>query len=507
LGGKAAPPHAVPTETTEKTTELLYRDGQADGSRFQRLRNPVYPAHRPDRGPGARSLRRVQRRERLTCGSLVVADVAATVVALVAFALAAPATKLTVGALVTPPIAVALAHVLGLYERDTMVLRKTTLEESPRLAVLAALLALVVWLGESVILSGPISKPAILLLWGAFLVGGVLLRRLARRLMLRRVPHERCLVVGPRGDAERLAWALSSQGANASVVAQVEAGGLGRNGVSSGTALSTLVAEVRPDRVVVSSHGASPSQLLEILHTAKGLGVRVSVLPTLLGAIGPAAVFDDVYGVPLYAIPSLGLRRDQRAVKRAFDLIGGGLLLLVLAPLLVGIALAIRLDSGGGVFFRQIRIGRDGDPFRIFKFRTMVTDAEERKGELRRFNQAKGGLFKMADDPRVTRVGRLLRRTSLDELPQLFNVIRGEMSLVGPRPLVVDEDAHVQGWDRRRLLLTPGMTGHWQILGSSRVPMHEMVKIDYRYVASWSLWGDIKLLLRTVPYVLARRGM
>jgi lipopolysaccharide/colanic/teichoic acid biosynthesis glycosyltransferase len=137
----------------------------------------------------------------------------------------------------------------------------------------------------------------------------------------------------------------------------------------------------------------------------------------------------------------------------------------------------------------------------------MCTDAEQRKAELRDANEAQGGLFKMADDPRITRVGRLLRKTSLDELPQLLNVLAGEMSLVGPRPLVVDEDDQITGFDRHRLQLTPGMTGPWQVLGSRRVPLPEMVKIDYLYIAGWSLWTDAMILLRTVPYMLARRGM
>jgi lipopolysaccharide/colanic/teichoic acid biosynthesis glycosyltransferase len=136
----------------------------------------------------------------------------------------------------------------------------------------------------------------------------------------------------------------------------------------------------------------------------------------------------------------------------------------------------------------------------------MIRDAEARKAELALHNEA-DGLFKIADDPRITRVGRMLRRSSLDELAQLLNVLRGDMSLVGPRPLVLDEDALITGADRHRLELTPGMTGHWQIAGSSRVPLHEMVKIDYLYVAGWSLWSDMKILLRTVPYMLARRGL
>ena len=142
----------------------------------------------------------------------------------------------------------------------------------------------------------------------------------------------------------------------------------------------------------------------------------------------------------------------------------------------------------------------------MWKFRTMVTGADERKAELAALNEAEG-LFKIADDPRITKIGSVLRRYSLDELPQLFNVLRGEMSLVGPRPLILDEDARITGLDRRRLHLLPGMTGHWQILGSARIPLTEMVKLDYRYVAGWSLWEDVKILLRTVPHVLARRGM
>jgi lipopolysaccharide/colanic/teichoic acid biosynthesis glycosyltransferase len=143
----------------------------------------------------------------------------------------------------------------------------------------------------------------------------------------------------------------------------------------------------------------------------------------------------------------------------------------------------------------------------MLKFRSMVPHADAIKHELRHRNEVQGGLFKIADDPRITRVGRFLRRTSLDELPQLFNVLAGSMSLVGPRPLVEDEDALIEGWQRRRLAVKPGMTGQWQIFGSSRIPMEEMVKIDYLYGANWSIWLDLKILLRTVPYVLRRRGL
>ncbi len=233
--------------------------------------------------------------------------------------------------------------------------------------------------------------------------------------------------------------------------------------------------------------------------------MRVSLLPRLLEVVGSSVEFDHVEGLTMLGVRRFGLSRSSRLAKRAFDLLGATFGLLAIAPLFLAIVVAIRLDSRGPVFFRQTRVGRDGKHFSILKFRSMVRDAESRKADLMHLNEA-DGLFKIDDDPRITRVGRLLRRTSLDELPQLINVWRGDMSLVGPRPLVVDEDAQVAGYDRARLALTPGMTGHWQILGSARIPIEEMVGIDYLYVANWSLWTDVKILLRTVPYVIAGRG-
>ena len=247
--------------------------------------------------------------------------------------------------------------------------------------------------------------------------------------------------------------------------------------------------------------------MLNLVRTLKAVGVRVSVLPRLLEVVGSSVEFDDLHGVTVMGVRRFELTRSSAAFKRAFDLLGASLGLLAVSPLLVVIAAAVKLDSRGPVFFGQQRVGRHGQRFRMLKFRTMVPDAEALKESLRDRNEAKEGLFKIAKDPRVTRVGRLLRASALDELPQLLNIFRGEMSLVGPRPLVIDEDERIEGWHRRRLELMPGMTGPWQILGPSRVPLKEMVAIDYLYVANWSLWTDIKILLRTVPHVLGRRGL
>jgi lipopolysaccharide/colanic/teichoic acid biosynthesis glycosyltransferase len=222
--------------------------------------------------------------------------------------------------------------------------------------------------------------------------------------------------------------------------------------------------------------------------------------------VGTAVEYEDLEGLTLMGVRRFGLSSSARTIKRTFDLAGSAIALTLCAPVMLAVAALIKLDSRGPVLFRQTRVGRDGERFQILKFRTMVRDAESRKHDLLDANET-DGLFKITDDPRVTRVGRLLRKVSLDELPQLINVVRGEMSLVGPRPLVEDEDEQVLGLGRRRLHLTPGMTGPWQIMRSGRVPMQEMVSIDYLYVSSWSLWTDMKVLLRTVSYVLARGGV
>jgi lipopolysaccharide/colanic/teichoic acid biosynthesis glycosyltransferase len=177
----------------------------------------------------------------------------------------------------------------------------------------------------------------------------------------------------------------------------------------------------------------------------------------------------------------------------------------LLAPLLAVIAIAIRATSSGPVLFRQERIGLGGRRFRLVKFRTMDADAEMKLDDLLAESRDPNWLL-VDDDPRITRVGALLRSTSLDELPQLWNVLVGQMSLVGPRPLQERDDANVLGWSRSRLDLTPGITGYWQVLGRTTIPFEEMLKLDYLYVANWSLWGDLRLIMQTLPVVLSRRG-
>jgi lipopolysaccharide/colanic/teichoic acid biosynthesis glycosyltransferase len=202
--------------------------------------------------------------------------------------------------------------------------------------------------------------------------------------------------------------------------------------------------------------------------------------------------------------PELSL--TSRVLKRSMDFVGSLLLIGLLTPVWAVIAILIKADSRGPILFRQRRIGRNGQPFGMLKFRTMVDGADAHKPSLLHLNQAADGLFKIHDDPRVTRIGRWLRATSLDELPQLLNVVSGKMSLVGPRPLVPDEDAQIEGEHRRRLAMRPGMTGVWQVNGASSIPIHEMVHLDHSYLEEWSPWLDLKLLVRTASHVVQRRG-
>jgi lipopolysaccharide/colanic/teichoic acid biosynthesis glycosyltransferase len=201
-----------------------------------------------------------------------------------------------------------------------------------------------------------------------------------------------------------------------------------------------------------------------------------------------------------------GRSRLSLRVKRAMDMTVAAGLLLALVPVLLALAAAIKLTSRGPILFRSERIGRQGASFDMLKFRTMYDGADDDRAVLLQRNEIKG-IIKIAHDPRLTRIGHILRRYSFDELPQLVNVLRGQMSLIGPRPLVRDEDALIKGWQRRRHEATPGMTGLWQIMGKTRAPLAEMVRLDYLYHSDWSLWLDVKILLRTVPYVLGGRGL
>jgi exopolysaccharide biosynthesis polyprenyl glycosylphosphotransferase len=271
--------------------------------------------------------------------------------------------------------------------------------------------------------------------------------------------------------------------------------------------IATLVDELEVDRVVLASSIANHERMLDLLRSVRRPDVQISIVPRYSEIFTSHAILDDVEGMPVVTLPPMRLGRSSRLLKRCFDTAIATFVLLMLSPLLIAIAVAIKLDSRGSVIYRQPRRGRNGSQFTIAKFRTMHEGAEARRNDVLHLNEVDGPLFKAKKgDPRVTRIGGFLRKYSLDEFPQLLNVIRGDMSLVGPRPFVVYEADLITGWAARRLDMTPGITGLWQVLGRNDIPFDEMVKLDYLYVTNWSLWWDLKILCQTIPVVLGKRG-
>jgi exopolysaccharide biosynthesis polyprenyl glycosylphosphotransferase len=276
--------------------------------------------------------------------------------------------------------------------------------------------------------------------------------------------------------------------------------------VFRGRDLLNLVRDLRADTVAVcGSARAEPAELRRLAWQLEGTGIDLVVAPQLTDVAGPRVHIRPVEGLPLLHVEEPKLSGMAWLFKNVMDRVLSAILLVLLVPLFLVIALVIKIGDRGPVFFKQSRVGREGKVFKVIKFRTMYPDAEERLAQLVDQNESDGLLFKIRDDPRITPIGRLLRRTSLDELPQLINVLKGEMSLVGPRPLPA-EDGDFLGDVRRRLLVKPGITGLWQVSGRSELSWDDAVRLDLYYVDNWSLAFDLIILWRTVGVVLARRG-
>jgi exopolysaccharide biosynthesis polyprenyl glycosylphosphotransferase len=261
------------------------------------------------------------------------------------------------------------------------------------------------------------------------------------------------------------------------------------------------------DTIAVTSASETAAQYLRSLSwQLEGTGLELLVAPGLVEVAGPRLHIRPFDGLPLLAVEQPRFEGWRRVVKTVLDRSVAFGALLVLAPLFGGLALAVRLSSPGGVFYRQQRIGLNGEPFTMLKFRSMVSGADQQVAGLSDGNDADGLLFKMRSDPRVTPVGRWLRRLSLDELPQLVNVLTGTMSLVGPRPPLPQEVARYDSSVSRRLLVKPGLTGLWQISGRSDLPWEEAVRLDLRYVENWSLALDLQILWKTARAVATASG-
>lgn len=267
-----------------------------------------------------------------------------------------------------------------------------------------------------------------------------------------------------------------------------------------------VIYEHRIEEVIIALPSASHQRALAITQQCDGLSVSFKLVPDVYDISLNRVDTHQLRGIPLIGIRERSIHGFNRAAKRLFDLAAATCALVAFFPVFAALAIAIKLDSPGPVFFRQKRVGQDGKLFSCLKFRSMYVDAEQRQQELLQSNEADGPLFKMREDPRRTRVGRLLRRLSIDELPQLLNVLRGEMSMIGPRPPVPAEVEEYEDWHRQRLAVRPGMTGLWQVAGRSELPFDEMVLMDIYYIENWSLGLDFNIMLRTVPAVLIGRG-
>jgi exopolysaccharide biosynthesis polyprenyl glycosylphosphotransferase len=482
---------------------------------------PLLPTTKPEAAESRRRLaaeeqrRRstVRRREATFKRALAVADAAAMGVALAAGAIVFGNDSLTpsgtLGALL---LVILVMKALGLYDRDEHLLHKTTLEELPKLFEVASVSALLLWLGGDLIIDGELGRRQVLGIWLLLIVLFVVCRALARGVARAATPVERCLLLGDAEAAADFRRKISIDHAvKAELVGwlptEVESNGSGTPPVLSvPAALSSVLTGKDVHRIILAPGRVHGDVLIHAVRKLRTQVVAVSVMPATPQVAGSTVELDDIHGLTLLGVRSFEMGRSSRLLKRGFDLTVSSLALVALLPLLVAVAIAIMLDSRGPVLFRQLRIGHDGKPFEMLKFRSMIVGAHAQREDLRELNEAAEGLFKIGDDPRLTRVGRTIRRWSVDELPQLINVLRGEMSLVGPRPLVPEEDSMIEGLYRRRLDLAPGITGYWQALGSSRIPLFEMVRLDYLYVANWSLWNDVRILFRTVPYVFGRHG-
>lgn len=312
--------------------------------------------------------------------------------------------------------------------------------------------------------------------------------------------RDRILIVGTGGTAEAAARRLGCL-PNVDVVGSVANTAQALGPLEQ---LAAITTEYSIHRIVIAAEG--DKDILAGQLRSLSPQIKVSIIPPLWDHLNGGAIVEDLDGVPVFDLPSTPAGRVQHIAKRLFDIVFCTLVLVLSLPFTLAIGLAIKVASPGPVFFRQTRIGREGRPFVMFKFRTMTYGAESEIIDLRDQNDGNGVLFKLRHDPRVTGIGRVLRQLSIDELPQLMNVVKGDMSLVGPRPFIPIESEALTDWSARRFEVRPGMTGQWQVSGRSDASFEELQLMDFHYVASWSLWWDMRILWKTPRAVLSRIG-
>jgi exopolysaccharide biosynthesis polyprenyl glycosylphosphotransferase len=329
--------------------------------------------------------------------------------------------------------------------------------------------------------------------------------------VLRAAGHRRrAVLVGTGEHIEAVAHALQSSGDSQvnvmGFVSLTERPDNGLRSLGSLRDIAQIIADNKVDEVIIADPAFPEREAIELVDQCHQRGVTVRIAPSTMEILVHRAEFVPGQSVPLFELRPPVFEGFDYALKRTFDLIGASLILTVLSPLLIACALAVKLTSRGPVLYRSSRPGIGGMPFDCFKFRTMYRDADERQADLESLNEASGALFKIRDDPRMTPIGRVMRRYSIDELPQLFNVLLGQMSLVGPRPLPQRDYERLEDWHKKRYLVLPGITGLWQVSGRADLDFDDLVRLDFLYLERWSVFLDLSILVKTVPAVISRRG-
>ncbi len=433
-------------------------------------------------------------RRMLALGDFLAVAVAAVLIGLWG---SGPAASLLL--VLSAPIWIVTAKLAGLYDRDHRTLRHLTVDELPWLVVwtLSSTALLTLLLAPFPALD--LSSEDRLLVWGTVLGLGFVFRASARGLWRRITPPQRVLIVGEGPLAQAVVRKLE-------LFPDIHAEISSR--IPSCAGLHAPLHEVidAVDRIIIACSELNEALLEELLPVCRASHVKLTIVPPTRGMFGTATHLTHIADLPLLDYNTWYVSNSTLALKRAFDLVVGMIGLIVTLPIFALTAVAILLDDGRPVFFRQQRVGEGGRRFRIFKFRTMVRDAEARLRDLVSLDKLDDPLFKLKADPRVTRSGRFLRRTSIDELPQLLNVLRGEMSIVGPRPEVVDIVERYSPEHEFRLQVKPGITGPWQVFGRSDLTFDEILAVEREYVDNLSLARDIRIVLMTLPAVLGKRG-
>jgi exopolysaccharide biosynthesis polyprenyl glycosylphosphotransferase len=439
-------------------------------------------------------------RDALLRRMLALADLASVLLATLSLAVWGSGLDQALAAVVLAPAWLVLAKLGGLYDRDQRVLRHLTVDEAPRLllwafsGVVATTVLLKAWPVT------PLDQSHDVQLLIIVFTCALLLRSCARSLWRRVTPPEETVIIGEGA----LAVAVRRKLELFSDI-HVRLADVGERVTVEALAEQPELVD-RFDRVILASHTIDSAGMRKLVTVCRRNHVKVSVVPPLQGMFGTAAQLNYVADLPVIEYNCWDISRSTMLLKRILDVSVSAVALVVLAPLLALVAVLIKLDSRGPVFFSQQRSGLRGEPFRMVKFRTMVSDAESRLSELVDFDELSEPMFKLERDPRVTRIGRFLRRTSIDELPQLINVLRGEMSLVGPRPEQVELVARYGSEAQFRFDVKPGITGPMQVFGRGALSFEERLAVEREYVENMSFARDLRLLALTLPTVIGGRG-